>query len=157
MTDKLLIEALERGKFEAWYSKRYGYDFQAKQETWRHAAMCDAWETWQACHRSQQEAAQEPVAVVESIGGPKSLPQLLWYVGFPRIGVMVKPGDKLYTASPAAARKPLSVETIGRLVSASEVHEYHPGAIVEFVRSVESMHGITDAALSASGQKGEPT
>lgn len=48
-------------------------------------------------------AATEPVAIVESIGGPKHLPQLLWYVGFPNIGAMVKPGDKLYThPSPVA-------------------------------------------------------
>lgn len=49
-----------------------------------------------------QHQAAQPVAVVESIGGPHNLPQLLWYVDFPNIGAMVKPGDKLYTAPVAA-------------------------------------------------------
>lgn len=48
-----------RQSFEAWYSRRYGYDFgQATQDTWKHAAMCDAWEVWQA-------AAQAPAPVDE--------------------------------------------------------------------------------------------
>ena len=120
-----------------------------------------------AAHRSQQEAAQEPVAVVESIGGPKSLPQLLWYVGFPRIGVMVKPGDKLYTAPSESEARDLSkipvyawasnrqpkaihhqVKDLWLKVRAEQVEDYtEPLVLLADVR----------AALSASGQKGEPT
>lgn len=60
-------------------------------------------------------------------------------------------GQVLYTRPPApeegkdAAPVPLTVPTINKLTSAHEIHEYHPGAIVEFVRAVEAAHGIEGA------------
>lgn len=40
------------------------------------------------------------------------------------------------------AQEALTDEAANRMISASEVHEYHPGAILELIRSVEQAHGI---------------
>ncbi|WP_347220306.1 hypothetical protein [Chryseobacterium sp.] len=53
--------AADAQTFEQWYSKRYQYDFSAKPETWKHAAMCDAREVWDAAKAS----APEPVALTD--------------------------------------------------------------------------------------------
>ena len=145
-----LIEALEA-------SNRWLKDLQ-KRPGLRVALQpdIDANEAILKRHRSQQEAAQEPLGYISElvIERMRNCPDNGH--GEVRATICRTPdvvaSAAIYTASPAR-QEPLTIETIGRLVSASEVHEYHTGAIVEFVRSVESMHGITDAALSDSGQK----
>lgn len=44
-------------------------------------------------------------------------------------------------------------EQINKLVSASEVYEYHPGAILEFAREIERAHGITSTPTGDSNAK----
>lgn len=116
-------------------------------------------------HRSQQESASPDakgveVAVVESLGGPQNLPQLLWYVDFPNMAALVKPGDKLYISpapSESEARRPLTDAAIrdesGKWINQPD-HISSPDPFKAGVRWAEKQHGI-DAALSASVREGE--
>jgi hypothetical protein len=51
--------------------------------------------------------------------------------------------SRLSTFPQAAAAVPLSTQRINEIWGASEVFEYHHGAVVEFVRDIEAAHGIT--------------
>ena len=179
MTDKLLIEALEREKFNAWYSERYGYDFQKKQETWPHAAMCDAWEVWQAAHRSQQEAAQEP-RLCGFCG--KSQHQVKKLLATPCAAICDEcnqTAGRVLGTSPAPSeseardaaryrwlRQFLDIDDVGdeqgvyQLVVRGEDLEIAAGqakawGIREYLDEIPDPDAAIDAALSASGQKGE--
>lgn len=59
-------------------------------------------------------------------------------------------------AAATAPRVPLTDEAINRLISASEVYQYHPGALLEFVREIELAHGISaipgDDAKAVGGE-----
>lgn len=50
------------------------------------------------------------------------------------------------TPQPAAEREPLSELRINQIAAANEVFQYHPGAILEFVRDIEAAHGIGQQA-----------
>ena len=71
----------EREAFEAWYSKRYAYSFGPVPETWKHAAMCDAWEVWQQA-RAALHSTGKPQAIPSSAVGaePGRRNPLLAYV-----------------------------------------------------------------------------
>lgn len=124
-----------RQSFEAWYSRRYGYDFgQATQDTWKHAAMCDAWEVWQAAAQAHAPA-DEPIAMVVD-GFVNGAPKLIWYIEYPGRSNLPKIGDKLYTrpapsaqalapapdAKPVAWLDPLMLEFGGQYMA----HGNHP-------------------------------
>lgn len=52
--------------------------------------------------------------------------------------------ERQNTTLPWVVRKlsPLTDEQANKLIAASEVHEYHPGAALELIRSVERAFGI---------------
>jgi hypothetical protein len=58
--------AADARTFEQWYSKRYQYDFSAKPETWKHAAMCDAREVWDAAKASAPDPLDVLIAETEA-------------------------------------------------------------------------------------------
>lgn len=148
MTDKLLIEALENCKAALASADPVRFHWEVTQATKAIAA-----------HRSQQEAAQEPVMWCALTPSGK----IAYFEGRP----MVMPGPignevhntPLYTASPAPseseARKPLTVQQMNVIYRSAFglIDSRLVGQQIDFVRAIEAAHGITDAALSASGQK----
>jgi hypothetical protein len=59
-------------------------------------------------------------------------------------------GNKFRT--PPTAPQALTEEQINRLVASSEVYQYHPGALIEFVREIEAAHGISAAGINKKGE-----
>lgn len=146
MTDKLLIEALEKAR------KFLGHM----------GGPVDFIDEALAAHRSQQEAAQEPVAWGYLSGKEWRIttdPQMVEAMA-QASGLKVRP---LYTApapSESAARKPMTRSQIAKALADAglKAEDYPDDMLIEpLVWAIEAAHGITDAALSASGQKGEPT
>lgn len=159
MTDKLLIEALERIAD----MRTAGGDF---IEMHRHELRGIA-KTALAAHRSQQEAAQEPVAWGYLSGKEWRIttdPQMVEAMA-QASGLKVRP---LYTAPAPSESEALQVAIdaldeialAGMSGSGQESEEglrdWHARRAWQFI-SIAALAKDKIAALSASGQKGEPT
>ncbi len=180
MTDKLLIEALER--IANPMNKHFAGDAQVvarealaayrSQKCHKcngngitHAEFCPLYDREREIkavqdYRSQQEAAQEPVAWGYLSGKEWRIttdPQMVEAMA-QASGLKVRP---LYTAPAPAeseARKPLTDDQIKAFYHDGHWWElgnapFTWGAASVLIRAVERAHGITNAALSASGQK----
>ena len=152
MTDKLLIEALEQ------YATAIHERAQGRGSSTECATLYAA--VLEAAHRSQQESAPPAAKEVEAVAVVGSDFQLLW-TGVEDFAAHarkhgIKVGTLLYTShapSESEARKPLTeehlIELADRFTPNTETGSLNYRL---FARAIEAAHGITDAALSASGK-----
>lgn len=82
-----------------------------------------------AAHEAEQEQAGEAV-----VGEAGTMPGTSGFTMACFHANKVPIGTKLYTRP----QQPLSDEQINLIISSSEVHEYHPGAVLELIRAIES-------------------
>lgn len=59
------------------------------------------------------------------------------------VSALLKKAAAALATAAQAQSEPLTEQRINEIWGANEVFEYYPGAVLEFVRDIESAHGIT--------------